>query len=156
MKNKEKFAIDIAEIACNNNSFAIDKRTGKVCSCNYVRCDNCLFYDKNGCDTTRREWADSEYVKQPVISKKDRAFLEYLREDHKYIARDKNGNLFVYGEKPRKTEICWSIRSVVCESYLYLNRHFDVDFPMVKWEDAEPWKVKDLKKFKVVENYEIS
>ena len=155
MNNKEKFAIDIAEIACNNNSFAIDKRTEKVCSCNYVRCDNCLFYDKNGCDTTRREWADSEYVKKPVISKKDRAFLDYLRENNKYIARDKNGNLFVYETKPRKAGMCWSMNgSLVCDSCLYLNRHFDVDFPMVKWNDSEPWKIDDLEKLEVVDKYE--
>ena len=155
MKNKEKFAVEIVEIACNNNSFAIDNHTVKVCSCTHILCDNCLFYDKNGCDKKRREWSNSEYVKNLVISKKDRSFLEYLREDNKYIARDKNDNLFVYETKPRKSEKCWSMTdSLVCESYLYLNRHFDVDFPMVKWEDEEPWLVEDLMNLNLVDRYE--
>ena len=90
-----------------------------------------------------------------MISKKDRAFLEYLGEDNKYIARDKNENLFVYETKPRKAEKCWCMNdSLVCESYLYLNRHFDVDFPMVKWEDSEPWLIDDLEKLEVVDKYE--
>ena len=35
-----------------------------------------------------------------------------------------------------------------------LNRYYNVDFPMVKWEDYEPWLIEDLKKLKVVEQYE--
>ena len=27
---------------------------------------------------------------------------------------------------------------------------FDVDFPMIKWEDDQAWKISDLKKLKVV------
>lgn len=149
MKNKEKFAIDIAEIACNNNSFAIDKRTEKVCSCNYVRCDNCLFYDKNGCDTTRREWADSEYVKKPVISKKDRAFLEYIKDGYKYIARDLNGSLWLYTTKPERNREIWFSNP----GFVNLKR-ISVDFPMVKWNDSEPWKIDDLEKLEVVDKYE--
>ena len=33
-------------------------------------------------------------------------------------------------------------------------RRYDVCFPMVKWEDTEPWKVEDLKKLEVCEDYE--
>lgn len=31
---------------------------------------------------------------------------------------------------------------------------FKVDFPMVKWEDEEPWLIEDLKKLEVVEEHE--
>lgn len=30
---------------------------------------------------------------------------------------------------------------------------FKVDFPMVKYTDEQAWKISDLKKLKVVENY---
>lgn len=33
-------------------------------------------------------------------------------------------------------------------------KFFKLDFPMVKWEDSEPWLIEDLKKLEVVENYE--
>ena len=31
---------------------------------------------------------------------------------------------------------------------------FNIDFPMVKWEDEEPWLIEDLKKLEVVDSYE--
>ena len=30
----------------------------------------------------------------------------------------------------------------------------NIEFPMVKWEDDEPWLIEDLKKLEVVEEYE--
>lgn len=30
----------------------------------------------------------------------------------------------------------------------------DIDLPMVKWSDDEPWKIEDLKKLEVVDEYE--
>lgn len=99
-----------------------------------------------------RQWAESEYIEKPVISQGDRAFLEYLKEEYKYIARDKNGELFIYEEKPRKLDdkLCWN-----CSNDLFcLNPRFSVQFPMVKWSDEEPWLIEDLNKLEVVEEYE--
>lgn len=75
MKNKEKHAMKIVEIACDDKRVAVDKRTGKVVSCDCIICGNCLFDGKHGCKSRRREWAESEYVECPVISKRDRAFF---------------------------------------------------------------------------------
>lgn len=63
MKNKEKYAKQIVELACNGNGIAVDKCTGKVGSCGYVPCNNCLFDDNYDCDKVRREWAESEDAK---------------------------------------------------------------------------------------------
>lgn len=38
-------------------------------------------------------------MKNIVISKKDRAFLEYLKEEFKYIVRYKDGTLFAYKDQ---------------------------------------------------------
>lgn len=95
------------------------------------------------CDKARREWAESEYIEKSVIviSKKDRAFFEYLKEEFKYIVRDKDGTLFTYKDG--------------LTNWFSLNRRFDVDFPMVKWEgNEEIWLIEDLKKLEVVEEYE--
>lgn len=75
--------------------------------------------------------------------------MEYFREDRKYIARDKNGKLFVYETQPRKGGKYWN-----GDCCLSLNLHFNVDFPMIKWSDSEPWLIKDLKKLEVVDSYE--
>lgn len=69
MKNKEKYAMKIAEIACDGKSIAVDKRIGKVVSCDCITCGNCLFDGKHGCNSRRRKWAESKYVEPFVISK---------------------------------------------------------------------------------------
>ena len=152
MKNEENYAKEIVEIACDGKSIAVDKRTGKVDSCDCIACGNCLFYDKNDCNKKRREWAESEYVKKTVISKKDRVFLDLLIGKYKYIARDKIGKLYVYGSKPVKHDSFWT-RS--CGKYFGFDNYcINIDFPMVKWEDSEPWLIDDLKKLEVVDSYE--
>lgn len=153
MKNKEKYAKEILELACDGNRIAIVRQTGEFRSCYETPCIECLFHssDKEQCKEKTREWAESEYVERPVISKRDRAFLEYIRERYKYIARDENGKLIVYETQPRKGEAYWIW---ICDSHLCLERHFNVDFPMIKWSDSEPWFIDDLKKLEVVENYE--
>lgn len=150
MKNKEKYAKEILEIACSGGSIAIIKKSGHIVPCNGAICSLCLFrgYD---CEEKTREWAESEYIEKPVISKRDRAFLEYLGTGINYITRDMDGGLFIYISKPHKLIDCWE--SSWCESDKSL-KFFKLDFPMVKWSDSEPWLIEDLKKLEVVENYE--
>lgn len=90
-----------------------------------------------------KKWAESEYIEKSVIviSKKDRAFLEYLKEEFKYIVRYKDGTLFAYKDQ--------------LSTWFRLDCRFDVCFPMIKWEgNEEIWSIKDLKKLEVVEEYE--
>ena len=86
-----------------------------------------------------------------MISKRDKAFLEYIGTGINYITRDMDGGLFIYISKPHKLIDCWE--SSGCESDKSL-KSFRLDFPMVKWEDDEPWLIEDLKKLEVVDNYE--
>lgn len=99
----------------------------------------------------RRKWAESEYVEHPVISKSDRTFLDYIKEEYKYIARDKNDILCVYESETFKKGAYWYWGD---GSYFRLNPHFNIDFPMVKWSDEEPWLIEDLKNLEVVDSYE--
>lgn len=64
MKNKEKYAKEILEIACSGSSIAFDKTTNKVVPCNGLCCSNCLF--GHNCDEAIKEWCESEYVEPPV------------------------------------------------------------------------------------------
>lgn len=151
MTNKEKFAKEIAEIVCDGSCVAVDKATGNPVSCNNIVCIDCTLSNKGGCKIALKEWAESECIKKPVISKKDRAFLEYLREGYKFIARDENGKLFAYETQPRKGETYWNW---IGDGFLCFERYFNLDFPMVKWSDSEPWLIEDLKKLEVVDSYE--
>ena len=152
MKNKEKYAKEIVELACDGNRIAIVRQTGEFRSCYETPCRECLFHSTNTeqCKEKVREWAGSEYVELPVISKRDRAFLDYLGESAKYMARDGNGYISVCKSKPNKGESfeMWMDSMSNCASM------FNIDFPMVKWEDDEPWLIEDLKKLEVVDNYE--
>ena len=157
MKNKEKYMTEIIDAYLDGKTIAV-KADGKPCICQKTSCKECIFYDRTDpytclCKDKIRAWADSEYIERPVISKRDKAFLEYLREEYKFIARDENGELFVYESHPRKVGVCWNSVSLIHERYLYLNRHFNVDFPMVQWSDEEPWLIEDLEKLEVVEKY---
>lgn len=147
MKNKEKYAKEIVEIACEGNEFAVSKETGKPVRCVDMRCSLCAINlnedEYKTCTDYRKEWAESEYIEKSVIviSKKDRAFLEYLKEEFKYIVRHRDGTLFAY-----KDQLTTLFR---------LDCRFDVCFPMIKWEgNEEIWSIKDLKKLEVVEEYE--
>ena len=54
-----------------------------------------------------------------------------------YVARDKNGDLYLYTVKPKKIDDCW-----IC-SYPANMVELDKElYPEVKWEDDEPTEVK--------------
>ena len=150
MKNKEKYAKEIMEIACSGDNIAVIKKSGSIASCDNTNCNLCLFRDGD-CKKNVREWAESEYIEKPVISKRDRAFLEYLSVNIQYIARDISGRLYIYVRKPYKKIDCWSSSACETEKTLWM---FNVDLPMVKWLDEEPWLIEDLKKLEVVDSYE--
>lgn len=152
MKNKEKYASEIIEIACSRSTVAVLRDTGKPVDCNSNHCVNCALSGKSECSIELKKWAESEYIESPVISKADRAFLEYLKEEYKYIARDKKDALYAYNAEPCKVRESWS--SGCSDDWFRLNHRFDVNFPMVKWENSKPWLIEDLKKLEVVEEYE--
>lgn len=156
MKNKEKYMTEIIDAYLDGKTIAV-KADGKPCICQKTSCKECIFYDGTNpyCRDRIRAWANSEYIERPVISKRDKAFLEYLREEYRFIARDENGKLFVYETQPRKVGACWNSASLIHERYLYLNQHFNIDFPMIKWSDEEPWLIENLEKLEVVEAYEL-
>ena len=153
MKNKEKFMKEIVALACNESSIAVEKSTGKPIDCGIIKCDSCKFYscENYTCCGGLKEWADSEYVERPVISKADRTFLDYIRDEDKYMARDENGKLFTYMSKPCKIRYfnSWGEDGICAGLYLKCN----IDFPMIKWGDDEPWLIEDLKKLEVVDEY---
>lgn len=115
-------------------------------------CYGCFGAANGDCDECTKDRSNSEYIEHPVISKRDRAFLELFNDKCKYIARDSNGELHGYeltAMKNRKMEI-WDTTA----EYVNIDYFFAVDLPMVKWSDSEPWLIEDLKKLEVVDSYE--
>lgn len=145
MKNREKYAEELLNVACEGKRIAIDKQTMQIRGCEGLSCGNCLF-SCGDCDTKLAEWAESEYVEPVKISKRDRTFLDYI-EGYKYIARDGDGELYVYITKPKKGLRNWA------DARFKSLAGLDIDLPMVKWSDDEPWKIEDLKKLEVADEY---
>lgn len=71
MKNKEKYAKEIVEVACGGDNIAVTKEGERVVRCSGTACSECLFSRRN-CTKEIKEWAESEYIEKQVISKKDR------------------------------------------------------------------------------------
>lgn len=152
MKNKEKYEKQILTFACKSESFGVDEETREIEECIHIKCTKCKFYAPGKtCEEHRREWVESEYVEKLVISKTDRAFLEYIDAKINYIARDIDGGLFAYISRPYKLIDCWESSERESDKSL---KFFKLDFPMVKWSESEPWLIEDLKKLEVVEDYE--
>lgn len=153
MKNKEKYAKEIVEIACCGYYFGMDKYTSEIVSCDCISCHNCVFDGDMNCNETKRKWAASEYIEKPVISKRDRSFLDYLKDRWKYMARDNTSNaVYVFTEIPEKSKVG---HFVYTGESRRISSDFNVVFPMVKLSDDEPWLIEDLKKLEVCEEYEI-
>ena len=145
MKNREKFAKEILDIACRHSIIAMNL-DGKLVPCHELYCDECLFHSNNNgnCNISVQEWAESEYVEKPKISESDRLFLNYLPEKYKWMARDRDGVLHVYDSKVRKNDKYW----IGAHSCTIIDMTaFKISFPMVTWE--EPWLIEDLKKLEV-------
>lgn len=62
-------------------------------------------------------------------------------EDGLWVARDKNGNLFLYAEKPPKTPNVgvWGRGRMGSNDYYFIPKNL---LPSIKWADEEPTKVK--------------
>ena len=60
MKNKEKFAKEIVEIAATGTSIAMCN--GVLRECRGLYCSQCDFCSDRECDEKIKEWAESEYV----------------------------------------------------------------------------------------------
>lgn len=149
MKNKEKFKDEIVDIVCKGGKIAVDNISYEPVDCNSINCSTCLFYGCGDCYDALIEWARREYKKTIVISYNDSLFLNFIKDGYEYIARDKNDCLYAYNSTPLKYEYN-GIWSGVKEVDLNI---FNIDLPMIKWSDEQPWKISDLKKLKVVKNY---
>lgn len=147
MKNKEKFIDKLADFACTGKNIAINLK-GEIVGCRYLSCKDCKFNMEKDCRTASRKWLEEEYIEQMVISRKDVRLLECIKDGYTYVARDLSGAIFLYINKPKKGSITW-----FSDRESLSIKRFDVCFPMVKWEDKEPWLVEDLKKLEVIDSY---
>ena len=102
MKNKEKFAKEIVEIAVECEEIAVDKN-GNLTTCRKLSCEDCAFKNPDvTCYEKTKQWAEAEYVEPKDFTEEEKAFIRAC-DKIKYMARDKDGNLYIYRGKPIKS-----------------------------------------------------
>lgn len=138
MKNKERYAKEIVETAIHGHHFAFDKHSKKVVACRYIKCVDCLFHGASRCSQKSLEWANAEYKEPKIFTEKEKEFIKLFPEI-KYLARDMNGDLFAYTDKPQKDEGMWDYFG--CNDRAATLKHitlWGLEFNSIKWEDEEP------------------
>lgn len=156
MKNREKFAKEILDIACNGRSIAVTK-DNKVVYCSDTPCESCMFNScgkhigrAQVCLDRLREWSESEYVEKHTITSKEKMFLDLIATKWKYLVRDEDKNLYVFDSLPIKECDGWCAENMSMCGYCYISKKLFGDmFDFIKWEDEKPWLIEDLKKLEV-------
>lgn len=104
MKNREKFAEQIIDIALQRKGIAVNLTSGEPCACREIKCSECLFGGRN-CEVSLREWAEKEYEEQTVDWSKVPVDTPILVRDHeamewtkRYFAKYENGKIYAWGD----------------------------------------------------------
>ena len=102
MLNREKYAKEILDIACNGDKIAV--RNGKITSCDDLLCKDCDF-GYSDCNGKTLKWANSEYVESPVDWSKvavDTPILVRDREENawrkRHFAKYENETVYAWSE----------------------------------------------------------
>lgn len=141
MLNAERFKKEILE---NSNavfdfSMSKDKHTIKKC---LGVCDDCFFHEAgNHCSNIKVKWLLSEYKEPVKLTRFEYFILDWLLNSQcvRYIARDRNGNLYAHINKPCRVKYEW--RGNVSAADLTI---FSELFAFVKWQNTEPTPIKDV------------
>ena len=149
MKNREKFAKEILDVACKGSRIAIKHDCVIPCVCSKIECSDCQFDFYDDCEEGIENWCESEYVEKHTITSREKNFLEAILPSCKYIARDINNDLYIYYNKPRRNSMneSWITDNT---NYFYVSRDmYGNMFNFIKWKDEKPWSIEDLKKLEV-------
>lgn len=144
MKNKEKFKDEIIDFIVNHDyikGMAISKKDNKLYRCGDMFCSDCLFaYNDKKCDQLRKEWLDEQYKEHIVIGDAEYDILSQIN-GYKYIARDGDGDLYLYKRKPNKNKRrgYWYDDERALKLYC-----FNYLFKCIKWEDEESYAIDEL------------
>lgn len=74
----------------------------------------------------------------------EKTIARNISKEYKWIARDDNGGLCIYKEKPKKSKRIWNISSGNLFDKLETLTAFNHMFSSIKWEDDEPVLIKDI------------
>lgn len=136
MLKKNKHRKTIIKIAMQGETFGVSKTNDLPIACNSLKCEDCIFYGgfyEGCCAWGRKAWLNSK-CEEPrrVFTEEQKNFIRAC-DGIKYMARDLDGKLFSYSEKPHRECLWWSGNSMA-----YVKSITSIDFPQIKREDEEP------------------
>ena len=76
-----------------------------------------------------------------TFSDAEKTIARNIDWEYRWMARDKDGNLYIYEEKPKKTGIDWIATGSSDYDYFFGFNHLFTD---IKWEDDEPTLIRDI------------
>lgn len=84
--------------------------------------------------------------KQVFNDKQKTALQNALRKCSliRYLARDKDGALWGYSHKPKRTQDGWLCNGGGGSTYIYLPNSITTAFPQITWEDEEPTSCEEI------------
>ena len=144
MLNAEKYKDELKSLNDADKLWcsAFDKHNMTFGSCLNVKCENCAFNGRKGCNNARYNWLLSEYVEPINLTELEYKILKFIADNtsNMYISRNKRGNLYLHNCEPKKDKIngLW-----ICE---YPNPliPFNKLFGFIMWEDEEPYSINDI------------
>lgn len=77
------------------------------------------------------------------FTEEDKKFISLLKPEWKWVARDWNGDLYLYKTKPIKSEKAWIVNSIDEFCRLMLDSCFKKLFCNIDWEDEEPTRLRE-------------
>lgn len=89
--------------------------------------------------TECQKWLAEEYVEPVVLTEAERTILENADKRFRYIARERNGNLCLYKDRPTKGISTW-INGIIT-MHMGVFSHL---FQFVQWEDEQPYNIEEL------------
>jgi len=141
MKEFEYWKNEILKIA---ETGRLALRDNKPVRCGSLSCTECGFFRNNECYESRKiKWLYAEHVERSTLTKKERMLCELIETG--WIARDKNGKIYWYTNKPERRVDKWMIQEGSIDNLI----RFGCSFDFIHWEDCQPWSVEDLLKLDV-------
>lgn len=138
MTNFERYKYEILKTIEQGDNPAL--KNGNITPCSTIKCIECEFSTVNGCLKRFIKWLYAEAKLN--LTAKERTFCKIFTKG--YIARDEDGDLYIYANEPLKEEVEWNadIDSIHLK---------DEYFPFIIWEDEKPWSIEELLKLGVEE-----
>lgn len=121
---------------------------GKIVDCHEISCNTCGFR-RPKCVSGRIKWLMSEYKPEPVLTAREKHFVECLEDG--WLTKGSTCNEFKWwGTKPRREGEKW-VSDEGSTIHRILSYAFGIKLPFITHEDEEPWSVEGLRKLKALE-----